>query len=142
MNGSGDAHLEIRELVVQRGGVTVLEIDSLDIPRGLVTVMIGPNGSGKSTLLGALQLVLHPSSGSLMLDGEPMDADPVGTRRRMAAAFQEPLLLSMSVQSNVELPLRLAGRGPAAAARVGRALAGAVRDRLAGQAARPTALGR
>ncbi|MDE2967546.1 MAG: ABC transporter ATP-binding protein [Chloroflexota bacterium] len=109
MNGPGDAHLEIRDLVVQRGGVTVLEIDSLDIPRGLVTVMIGPNGSGKSTLLGALQLVLHPSSGSLMLDGEPMDADPVGTRRRMAAAFQEPLLLSMSVQSNVELPLRLRG---------------------------------
>ena len=71
--------------------------------------MIGPNGSGKSTLLGALQLVLHPSRGSLLLDGEPMDADPVGTRRRMAAAFQEPLLLSMSVQSNVELPLRLRG---------------------------------
>ena len=109
MTSSPDAHLEIRDLVVQRGGVTVLEISSLDIPRGLVTVMIGPNGSGKSTLLGALQLVLHPSSGSLLLDGERMDADPVGTRRRMAAAFQEPLLLSMSVQSNVELPLRLRG---------------------------------
>ena len=37
-----DAHLQIRDLVVQRGGVTVLEIDSLDIPRGLVTVLIGP----------------------------------------------------------------------------------------------------
>jgi len=109
MNASADAHLAIRDLVVQRGGVTVLEIDSLDIPRGLVTVMIGPNGSGKSTLLGALQLVLHPTRGSLTLDGAPMDADPVGTRRRMAAAFQEPLLLSMSVQSNVELPLRLRG---------------------------------
>ncbi len=104
-----DAHLQIRDLVVQRGGVTVLEIDSLDIPRGLVTVLIGPNGSGKSTLLGALQLVLHPLRGTLTLDGEPMDADPVGTRRRMSAAFQEPLLLSMSVRANVELPLRLRG---------------------------------
>ena len=104
-----DAHLQVRDLVVQRGGVTVLEIDSLDIPRGLVTVLIGPNGSGKSTLLGALQLVLHPLRGTLTLDGEPMDADPVGTRRRMSAAFQEPLLLSMSVRANVELPLRLRG---------------------------------
>lgn len=104
-----DAHVEIRDLVVQRGGVSVLEIDSLDIPRGLVTVVIGPNGSGKSTLLGALQLVLHPHRGTLTLDGEPMDANPVRTRRRMSAAFQEPLLLSMSVRSNVELPLRLRG---------------------------------
>ncbi len=104
-----DAHLQIRDLAVQRGRVTVLEIDKLDIPRGLVTVVLGPNGSGKSTLLGALQLVLHPSQGTLMLDGEPMNADPVATRRRMSAAFQEPLLLSMSVQANVELPLRLRG---------------------------------
>ena len=104
-----DAHIEVRDLVVQRGGATVLEIDELDIPRGLVSVIIGPNGSGKSTLLGALQLVLHPSRGTLKLDGERMDADPVRTRRRMSAAFQEALLLSMSVRANVELPLRLRG---------------------------------
>ena len=32
MSSSADIHLEIRDLVVQRGGVTVLEVDSLDIP--------------------------------------------------------------------------------------------------------------
>ena len=106
-----DAHLQIRDLVVQRGGVDVLTIDSLDVPPGLVTVVIGPNGSGKSTLLGALLLVLHPRRGTLTLDGERMDADPVRTRRRMSAAFQEPLLLSMSVRANVELPLRIRGVG-------------------------------
>ncbi len=110
MTGS-DAHLQVRDLSVQRGGVEVLDIGEIDIPRGQVTVVIGPNGCGKSTLLGALQLVLHPTRGELLLDGAPMSADPVGTRRRMSAAFQEPLLLSMSVQSNVELPLRLRGVG-------------------------------
>ena len=45
----------------------------------------------------------------MTLDGERMDADPVRTRRRMSAAFQEALLLSMSVRANVELPLRLRG---------------------------------
>ena len=109
MTSRSDAHLQVRDLTIQRGGVNVLEIDALDLPRGLVTVVIGPNGSGKSTLLGTLQLVLHPTSGTLTLDGQPMDADPVKTRRRMSAAFQEPLLLSMSVQANVELPLRLRG---------------------------------
>lgn len=109
MNSPSDTHLQVRDLIIQRGGVNVLKIDALDLPRGLVTVIIGPNGSGKSTLLAALQLVLHPSRGTLTLDGQPMDADPVKTRRRMSAAFQEPLLLSMSVQANVELPLRLRG---------------------------------
>ncbi len=109
MTSRSDVHLQVRDLVVQRGGLNVLEIDALDIPRELVTVVIGPNGSGKSTLLGALQLVLHPARGTLTLDGEPMDADPVRTRRRMSASFQEALLLSMSVRANVELPLRIRG---------------------------------
>ena len=108
---SAGAHIAVRELVVQRGGVTVLEVDSLDVPRGQVTALIGPNGAGKSTLLAVLQLVLHPSQGTLTFDGEPMHADPVRTRRRMAAAFQEALLLSMTVRANVELPLRLRGVG-------------------------------
>lgn len=109
MSPQVDAHIAVRDLVVQRGGVTVLEVEALDIPRGQVSALIGPNGAGKSTLLAALQLVLHPARGTLTLDGEPMHADPVRTRRRMAAAFQEALLLSMSVRANVELPLRLRG---------------------------------
>ncbi len=108
-SGRSEPHIQIRDLAVQRGGITVLEIDALDLPRREVTALIGPNGSGKSTLLGALQLVLRPSRGALLLDGEPMNRDPIRIRRRMAAAFQEPLLLSMSVQANVELPLRIRG---------------------------------
>ena len=54
-----------------------------------------------------LQLLIRPERGELLLDGAPMQRDPIATRRRMAAAFQEPLLLSMSVRANVELGLRL-----------------------------------
>ena len=105
------AHIEIRDLVVERGGRLVLSVPELLLPRREVTAVIGPNGAGKSTLLATLQLLLPPSSGELLLDGEPMTANPVATRRRMSAAFQEPLLLSMSVRENVELPLRLRGVG-------------------------------
>ena len=104
-----DPHLQLRNLTVHRGGRLVLDIPQLAFARGQVTVLLGPNGSGKSTLLGVLQLVLHPTSGDLTLDGAAMQADPVRIRRRMAAAFQEPLLLSMPVRQNVELPLRLRG---------------------------------
>lgn len=105
------AHVQVRDLAVARGGQPVLEIERLELPAQAVTAVIGPNGSGKSTLVGTLQLLLRPQRGELLLGGEPMGADAVGTRRRMAAAFQQPLLLSMSVRSNVELPLRLRGLG-------------------------------
>ena len=106
-----DPHVEIRELVVERGGRQVLAVPELQLARREVTAVIGPNGSGKSTLLAALQLLLPLKQGRLLLDGEPIAGDPVAARRRMAAAFQEPLLLSMSVRENVELPLRLRGLG-------------------------------
>ena len=82
----------------------------LTSPAAFVTVMIGPNGSGKSTLLGALQLVLHPTRGTLT---PRRRTDGRESRSRRGAGcpppFRRALLLSMSVQANVELPLRLRG---------------------------------
>ena len=107
----GDAHLQVRDLLVERGGRAVLELPELDFPGGRVTAVLGPNGAGKSTLFAALQLLVRPARGELLLGGEPMARDAVAARRRMAAVSQDPLLLSMSVRANVELPLRLRGAG-------------------------------
>jgi tungstate transport system ATP-binding protein len=105
----GQAKITARDLVVERGGRTVLTIDALDICTGKITAVIGPNGSGKSTLLRTLQLLIHPTRGDLRIDGLPMRQDTLATRRRMASAFQEPLLLNTSVLKNVETALRLHG---------------------------------
>ena len=99
--------VSIRDCLVRRDGRDVLFIDALDIPRGQVTALIGPNGAGKSTLLALLQLLLPPLRGDLRLDGVPMRDDVLATRRRMAAAFQDPLLLSTTVRKNLETALRL-----------------------------------
>ncbi len=99
--------IEIRHLTVHRdsprGRRRVLAVDHLAIPAGQVTALIGPNGAGKSTLLAVLQLLLTPDSGDLFLDGAPMRDNVLATRRRLAAAFQDPLLLSGSVLHNVEM---------------------------------------
>lgn len=102
-----DSKIQLRGCRVVRDGRVVLDIPELDVPTGRTTALIGPNGAGKSTLLRVLQLLIRPERGELLLDGAPMQRDPITTRRRMAAAFQEPLLLSMSVRANVELGLRL-----------------------------------
>lgn len=47
---------------------------SANFGAGAVTAIIGPNGVGKSTLLKLLLGVLTPSSGSVQLDGEPLES--------------------------------------------------------------------
>ena len=102
-----DAKIRLRDVRLSRGGRQVLHVDDLSLRRGEVSVVIGPNGSGKSTLLAALQLLVAPDSGELLLDGHSMRDDPLATRRRMASVFQEALLLSTGVRKNVETALGL-----------------------------------
>ena len=51
----------------------VLSQVSLEIARGSVVGLLGPNGSGKTTLLGLMSGVLTPGTGSVLLDGRPID---------------------------------------------------------------------
>lgn len=52
---------------------------------GVVTALTGPSGTGKSTLLYVLGLLLTPSSGQVLVDGEPASAMPDGVRSRLRA---------------------------------------------------------
>lgn len=46
---------------------------SLSLKPGEITAILGPNGAGKSTLLRALNGQIRHSSGSILLDGEPLE---------------------------------------------------------------------
>ncbi len=101
------ALIEIRDLIVRRGGREALSIDTLDIPGGDVLAVVGPNGSGKSTLLLALARLLKPSRGEIRYAGKSLsEMDELAYRRRLALVFQDPLLMDMSVEDNVALGLR------------------------------------
>lgn len=56
--------VELRDVKVERGGRTVLDVDHLAIAPGY-TALVGPNGSGKTTLLHAIAGLLTPSSGTV-----------------------------------------------------------------------------
>lgn len=63
-------NLEVLDLSVSYDGSTVLEHVSFEAAGGAVIGLIGPNGAGKTTLMKALANLLHPSTGSVLVDGK------------------------------------------------------------------------
>jgi putative ABC transport system ATP-binding protein len=115
----------------QRGReiVQVLQALDLDIPRGDFLALMGPSGSGKSTLLNLIGGLDRPSSGTIEIDGIPIDAlsDAELTQWRagnVGFVFQlYNLLPVLTAAGNVELPLLLTRLSAAErAARVAAAL--------------------
>ncbi|MER7732886.1 ABC transporter ATP-binding protein [Streptomyces erythrochromogenes] len=101
--------------------VTALDRVSLDFPRGTFTAVMGPSGSGKSTLLHCAAGLDRPTSGTVTLGGTDLGRLSetrltLLRRDRIGFVFQAfNLLPALTAEQNVALPLRLAGRRPAAA---------------------------
>lgn len=91
---------------------------SLDVPRGAFVAVMGPSGSGKSTLLHCASGLDRPTAGSVELDDVDLttldDRHLTELRRvRVGFVFQSyNLVPALTVEQNVALPLRLAGRRP------------------------------
>jgi putative ABC transport system ATP-binding protein len=130
------AILEARELTksYRLGNTTVdaLRGVSLTVEAGEFVALMGPSGSGKSTLLQLLGGLDRPTSGDVVLDGDPVSemSDDTATRlrrRKTGFVFQFfNLIPLLDVAENVGLPFTIAGEDPrkgAAAERVRDAIA-------------------
>ncbi|WP_026401443.1 ABC transporter ATP-binding protein [Actinomadura rifamycini] len=121
------------------GAVDALAGIDLALPAGTFTAVMGPSGSGKSTFLQCAAGLDRPSAGSVRLGGTEITGMSENRltelrRARLGFVFQAfNLLPSLTVEQNVLLPMRLAGRrrdprrAAEALARVG--LAGAAKRR-------------
>jgi putative ABC transport system ATP-binding protein len=95
---------------------------SLAVAPGEAVAVMGPSGSGKSTLLNLIAGLDRPTSGTIVVGGERVDAlSETGLarfrRRQVGMIFQFfNLLDDMTVADNILLPAQLAGL-PAARAR-------------------------
>ncbi|MEU6953710.1 ABC transporter ATP-binding protein [Streptomyces sp. NPDC045714] len=101
-----------------RGAGAVQALAGVDValPRGTFTAIMGPSGSGKSTFLQCAAGLDRPSAGSVRLGGTEITGMSENEltelrRSRLGFVFQAfNLLPSLTVEQNVLLPLRLAGK--------------------------------
>jgi len=75
----------------RRGEVRALDGIRLSIRDKEFVCLIGPSGCGKSTILGIIAGLIKPSSGTLQLNGKPIDA--ARPSHQIGLVFQEPVLL-------------------------------------------------
>jgi putative ABC transport system ATP-binding protein len=88
---------------------------SLTVDEGAMVAVMGPSGSGKSTLLTIAGTLEAPSSGEVLIAGQPVSNVSRGTkaalrRRVIGYVFQDfNLLPGLTAAENVSLPLELDG---------------------------------
>ncbi len=98
-------------------GTESLRNVSMGIPANQITVLFGPAGGGKSTLLRCLNRLndlteVRAASGRILIDGENIldpKTDVIALRRRVGMVFARPVVLPMSIRSNLTYGLELAG---------------------------------
>jgi len=83
-------------------GRPVLRDFTAHIPAGSFAAVVGPTGAGKTTLVSLLLRFYRPQSGSISIDGVPLDAySRDGLRRRLALVLQDTWLFGGTVAENI-----------------------------------------
>jgi branched-chain amino acid transport system ATP-binding protein len=134
--------LTVSGLSVGYGAIRVLHEVSLAIQPGEIVTIVGANGAGKTTLLKTLAGILHPSKGSILLDGKAIGGRPsywVARRGVVLVPEGRGIFGDQTVRDNLLLGAlaRREERDPAAVAREierNLTLFPALRERLTGLA--------
>jgi branched-chain amino acid transport system ATP-binding protein len=105
--------LEVRDLVVQFGGVSALAGVSFDVRPNTITSLIGPNGAGKTTAFNTITGYLRAARGRIMYAGTSLTGLRPSqiAQRGVVRTFQKTSVFpALSVRDNVMIGLHLRGR--------------------------------
>jgi erythritol transport system ATP-binding protein len=100
----GEVVLSAHDVAKAYGRINALKGVNFEIRRGQVTTLFGENGAGKSTLMKVLSGVIQPTSGTIILDGEPVvfNSSTEARDRGISLIHQElSLAPNMNVRDNI-----------------------------------------
>ncbi len=96
--------IEVTNLTKKFDEFVAVDNISFSVKPGEIFAFLGPNGAGKSTTIKILTTLLHPSSGTVMLNGHDPVKNPDETRRSFGIVFQDPSLDDdLTALENMEL---------------------------------------
>lgn len=96
--------LEVRALSMRFGGLLAVDNVQFDVRRDQIFAIIGPNGAGKTTVFNCIGGFYRPTTGTVMLDGQPLHGLPSHriARRGLVRTFQNVRLFkTMTVVENL-----------------------------------------
>ena len=97
-----EGDVEFRDVSLKIDGTMILDDISFHIKPGQTLGIIGTTGSGKTTLTGMLTRINDPTSGEVLLDGEPVQSYTLqALRRYIGVAMQDVFLFSDTVDANI-----------------------------------------
>lgn len=97
-----EGDVEFRDVSLKIDGTMILDDISFHVKPGQTLGIIGTTGSGKTTLTGMLTRVNDPTSGEVLLDGEPVQSYTLqALRRYIGVAMQDVFLFSDTVDANI-----------------------------------------
>lgn len=101
--------IEFKGVTKSFKGNEVLKGINLEIQTGQLVAIIGGSGCGKTTLLKMINLLIHPTSGEILIDGEDITKyDVIKLRRRMGYVIQQTgLFPHMTIRENIQLISKL-----------------------------------
>jgi ABC-2 type transport system ATP-binding protein len=103
VNGTADAILDIEDLTVAYGPKIAVSGVSFQIRRGEIFGLLGPNGAGKTSTLSAVEGLIKPRAGTIVLDGLDIRQHSLQAKSRMgvqlqATSFQAELTIKQIMQ--------------------------------------------
>jgi osmoprotectant transport system ATP-binding protein len=103
--------VELVDLSKIYGAHRALDGISIGFGKEKITVIVGRSGSGKSTLLKSINGLVIPSSGKVLVSGQPLNYNDINTHRhRIGYVIQgHGLFPHLTVKDNISIPGRITG---------------------------------